>query len=234
MGHTKPCVLVVDDDESIRSALSDYLQDWDFRVCCVADGDAMDQALRREKPDVVVLDVMLPGEDGLSICRRLQREIPVLVLSALGNASDRVLGLELGADDYLPKPFEPRELLARLRAIMRRKQRSIEARKLLLVAGWTLDDAARELRDPNGQLLPLTSGNFALLHAFASYPQRLLSRARLLHLTQGPLGDPFDRAIDLAVSRLRCKLRARGCDHWIETVWSEGYKFTVAVESRDI
>jgi two-component system OmpR family response regulator len=153
------------------------------------------------------------------------------MLSALGDTADRVLGLELGADDYLPKPFDPRELVARLKAIMRRHSlNDKEERQLLRFAAWTLDEAAQLVLSPSGDPLPLTSGEFSLLLAFVSRPQRVLSRDMLLQLSQGPLSDSNDRAIDLAVSRLRRKLGGEGGGELIQTVWGEGYRFSAPVE----
>lgn len=228
-----PIIFVVDDDRSIRSALCDYLDQWGFVPRAAASGVELDALLARERPDAIVLDIMMAGEDGLAVCKRLNGRFPVLMLSALGETADRVLGLELGADDYLPKPFDPRELVARLKAIMRRRtaQEGADVRQILRFAGWILDESAQQLREPGGGDVPLTSGEFSLMLAFASRPQRVLSRGMLLQLSQGPLSESNDRAIDLAVSRLRRKLAARsGGGGLIQTVWGEGYRFSPPVE----
>lgn len=227
-----PIIFVVDDDRSIRSALCDYLGQWGFAPRPAASGVELDALLARERPDAIILDIMMAGEDGLAVCKRLNGRFPILMLSALGQTADRVLGLELGADDYLPKPFDPRELVARLKAIMRRRasEDGVEARQILRFAGWTLDESAQQLREPGGEVVPLTSGEFSLMLAFASRPQRVLSRDMLLQLSQGPLSESNDRAIDLAVSRLRRKLGASGGGDLIQTVWGEGYRFSACVE----
>jgi len=230
-------LIVVDDDASVREALASYLNAKGFTVRAVPDAIALDMALAQERPDLVVLDLMLPGEDGLSICRRLSAlGQPVLMLSAMGSAMDRIAGLEVGADDYLPKPFEPGELLARVRSILRREQRAAGKTKartttrFLEFVGWRLDVQERQLHDPTGELLRLTSGEFALIHAFTLNPLRLLSRDRLQDLARGPDTDSYDRAIDLAVSRLRRKLGERDPQPLIETVRGEGYRFLPKVE----
>jgi len=224
-------ILVVDDDDSIRDALCDYLARHGYAVRGAADGPELDAALLRDAVDLVVLDLMLPGEDGLSICRRLvTRGVPVLMLSALGETADRILGLELGAADYLAKPFAPRELLARVRAVLRRpNEPPQEHSRCLQFAGFKLQLVDNRLDDQSGVPLPLTRNEFRLLRAFAERPQRLLSRERLLLATHGPQVDSFDRAIDLAISRLRRKLAARGGGALIETVRGEGYRLNAAV-----
>ncbi|HZF41952.1 MAG TPA: response regulator [Sphingomonadaceae bacterium] len=221
-------VLVVDDDSSIRDALCEYLRGHGFAVRGADGATKMDRLLAEAPADVVVLDVMMPGEDGLSVCRRLARKgVPVLMLSALGDTTDRIVGLEIGASDYLPKPFDPRELLARLRAMLR--DRSTAEDQALgtryFFAGWQMDLEARTLRASSGAVMPLTSGEFALLRVFAERPGRLLSRDQLLDLSRGGDVGPYDRAVDLAVSRLRRKLDADGGVALIETVRGEGYRF---------
>jgi len=206
-------LLIVDDDREIRALLARYLGKHGFRTTTVADGHAMRQALAGGRFDLVVLDVMLPGEDGLSLYRwlRAQSTVPIIMLTAVGDEADRIVGLELGADDYLPKPFNPRELLARLRAVLRRareRQASPEpaAGRVLTFAGWRLDLARRELRAADGTLVPLTGGEFDLLAALAGRPQRVLSRDQLLDLTRGRGAGPFDRSVDVLLSRLRRKI----------------------------
>ena len=229
-------VLIVEDDTSVREALAEYLAGHRFEVCTAADGAAMDRELARARPDLIVLDLMLPGEDGLSICRRLPPgHPPVLILSALGDTTDRIVGLELGAADYLAKPFEPRELLARIRAVLRRGQPAGPGAAALGFAGWRLQPQERRLFSPAGEAVPLTPREFDLLCVLAERPGRLLSREALLALTRSDSADNFDRVIDLAVSRLRRKLaEAAGAGHaeLIETVRGAGYRFVAEVVRR--
>ena len=221
-------VLVVDDDSSIRDALCEYLRGHGFAVRGAEGAAEMDRLLAEGPADIVVLDVMMPGEDGLSVCRRLApRGVPVLMLSALGDTTDRIVGLEIGAGDYLPKPFDPRELLARVRALLRNRAK-VEDREpggRLFFEGWRMDLETRSLHAPSGIATPLTSGEFSLLRVFAERPGRLLSRDQLLDLTRGGDVGPYDRAVDLAVSRLRRKLESGGGGALIETVRGEGYRF---------
>jgi two-component system, OmpR family, response regulator len=228
-------ILMVDDDPQIRDLVADFLGQHGYRVSTAGDAVEMDQALAREPADLIVLDVMLPGEDGLAICRRLTRRAgapPVIMLSAMGEDGDRIVGLELGADDYLPKPCNPRELLARVRAVLRRAEhRPAEGpvNATCEFAGWTLDLVRRELRSPQGVVVNLSSGEFSLLRVFVERPQRVLNRDQLLEFARGPESEAFDRAIDVQISRLRRKLDdGRGGD-LIRTVRSEGYMFTPAV-----
>lgn len=228
-------ILVVDDDPGVRRALTDYLAGPEFSVRGVDGAVAMDAALLVRVPDLIILDVMMPGETGLSICRRLGDVAPVLMLSAAGETTDRIVGLELGAADYLAKPFEPRELLARIRAILRRPalgRGSAPPPERYSFAGWHLDWTARVLTDPSGSALTLTSGELSLLLAFVERPSRILSRDQLLALTHGPLAENFDRAVDLAVSRLRRKLDRAGQPPLIETVRGVGYRFVLEVDRR--
>ena len=224
-------ILVVDDDASIRDALCDYLGRHGYRTRGADGGAAMDRALAADGADLLVLDLMMPGEDGLSICRRLRPGgPPVLMLSAAGETTDRIVGLELGADDYLPKPFEPRELLARVRAVLRRRETTAsESEPALLFAGWRWDRLSRGLSDPEGRPVVLTAGETALLRVFLERSGRVLSRGQLLELARGAEVESFDRAVDLQVSRLRRKLEAGGGAGLIETVRGEGYRFTPAV-----
>ena len=223
-------ILIVDDDASLRAALGDYLSGAGYAVRTADGGAAMDARLAEALPDLVVLDVMMPGEDGLSICRRLQGRAPVLMLSAMGETTDRIVGLEVGAADYLPKPFEPRELLARIRAVLRRPVRADEAvDRPLAFEGWALEVEARRLSDPAGAVVELTGGEFALLLTFVSAAGRILSRDQILENTHGPLAENFDRAVDLAVSRLRRKLERPGQAALIETVRGAGYRFRAPV-----
>jgi len=196
----------------------------------------MEQILGRGHTDLVVLDVMLPGEDGLAICRRLAGTggPPIIMLSAMGEETDRIIGLELGADDYLPKPCNPRELLARIRAVLRRRhERRVSDGPIGAVcefAGWRLDLVRRELRSPQGVVVNLSSGEFSMLRAFVDRPQRVLTRDRLLDLARGPDTEAYDRAIDVQISRLRKKLDdGSGGQELIRTVRNEGYMFTAKV-----
>lgn len=226
-----PAVIVVDDDHSVRDALCEYLSNQGFQVRGAADAREMDRQLIDAPADLIVLDLMLPGEDGLSICRRLERAgPPVLMLSALGSTVDRVVGLELGASDYLPKPFDPRELLARARAVLRRSVTPVAAEETrrLVFEGWVLDVDDRLLSSPEGEAIALTARDHKLLRAFLERPRRLLSRDQLLDLLYESGGEAFDRAIDLAVSRLRKKLGPAAC--FIETVRGEGYRLSAPVK----
>ena len=226
-------LIVVDDDTSLRDALADYLGRNGYSVRPADGGRALDRLLSEEPADLVILDLMMPGEDGLSICRRLSTSgQPVLMLSALGETMDRVVGLELGAADYLAKPFEPRELLARIRAVLRRSGKAysdVESTEVTF-AGWRLDTSERMLFNPAGRSVPLTAGEFRLLLTFVERPRRILSRDQLLDLWRGMSAEPFDRAVDLAVSRLRRKLRHDS--RLIETVRGEGYRFLPPVHRQ--
>ncbi|MEM9683027.1 MAG: response regulator [Pseudomonadota bacterium] len=226
-----PHILVVDDDREIRSLVSQLLRKHDFRVTDAADGREMFQILETGRFDLVVLDLMLPGEDGLSLCRRIRSgsSLPIIMLTAMGEETDRIVGLEMGADDYLPKPFNPRELLARIRAVLRRSgdkpsDPSPEGGTVREFEGWSLDLAKRELRAPDGTLVPLTAGEFDLLAAIVERPGRVLSRDQLLDLTRGRDAAPFDRSVDVQISRLRRKLEADPKDpQMIKTVRGGGY-----------
>ena len=230
-------VLMVDDDPGIRDAVSDFLRKHGYAVETAADGPEMEAVLSRNSIDLIVLDIMLPGEDGLAICRRMSGgESPaIIMLSALGGDADRIVGLELGADDYLPKPCNPRELLARVRAVLRRRQEPRTSHEPPLgagcsFAGWRLDLVRRELRSPQGVIVNLSSGEFTLLQAFIERPQRVLTRDRLLDLARGPDSEAYDRAIDVQISRLRRKLDdGAGGQELIRTVRNEGYVFTPRV-----
>jgi two-component system OmpR family response regulator len=225
-----PRVLIVDDDGDIREGLVQVFERAGFAASAAANVPAMERALADKGADLIVLDLMMPGEDGLSACRRLSGKggPPIIMLSALGDDADRIVGLEIGADDYLPKPCNPRELVARARAVLRRgrdvsRESSGEARRF---AGYKLDIARRELIDPDGVLISLSTGEFRLLRAFVEHPQRVLSREQLLDLAFANEGDVFDRAVDVQVSRLRRKLERPGCAEIIRTVRGEGYLFT--------
>jgi two-component system OmpR family response regulator len=229
-------ILMVDDDPGIRDVVSDFLGKHGYQVETAADGREMDEALERSAVDLIVLDVMLPGEDGLAICRRLAAAgggPPIIMLSAMGEDTDRIVGLEVGTDDYVPKPCNPRELLARVRAVLRRiEQRppaSPSATTLCEFGGWRLDLVRRELRSPQGVMVNLSSGEFSLLRAFVDHPQKVLTRDQLLELARGRDSDAFDRAIDVQISRLRRKLDDGVGQELIRTVRNEGYMFTAKV-----
>lgn len=232
-----PHILIVDDDAEIRDLVARFLKKHDIRVETAADGRAMRELMEKSRFDMVVLDLMLPGEDGLSLCRRLRVEtsMPVIMLTALGEETDRIIGLEMGADDYLAKPFNPRELLARIRAVLRRSGSAAQPvdegnGQTLTFDGWSLDLAKRELRGPDGALVALTSGEFDLLAAFAERPKRVLNRDQLLDLTRGRTANAFDRSIDVQLSRLRRKVETDPKDPTlIKTVRGGGYIFTAEV-----
>jgi two-component system, OmpR family, response regulator len=232
---TKPCILVVDDDAALRQQISDYLSANGCEVDAVSDAATMDAALARQPFDVVVLDLMMPGEDGLSVCRRLSAagSPAILMMSALGDDVDRIIGLEVGADDYLPKPCNPRELLARVRALYRRRDGSRGGSGRLRggyrFAGYVLDSTNHRLRDPNGVTVMLTRGEYSLLSAFLDRPGEVLSRDELLDQTHSDDPDTFDRAIDVQISRLRRKLSDSQSQELIRTVRGAGYKFGAAV-----
>jgi two-component system OmpR family response regulator len=225
-----PKILVVDDDPSVRTAVAQFLTGEGYEVLLAEDGSAMRRILAVESVAIVILDVMLPGEDGLSLARDLRNwpEIGVIMLSALGSEADRIAGLEMGADDYLPKPASPRELLARVRAVQRRYGGKTDAPPTgfrFVFDGWTLDPVRRVLRNPQGVLISLSEGEFGLLLAFVENPQTILSRDQLLELARGEQSDAFDRAIDVQVSRLRRKLAGCMAGDAIRTVRGEGYEF---------
>ena len=231
-------ILIVDDDAEIRSLLSQYLVKNGLRVTAVADGRGMWQALEAGRVDLIVLDLMLPGDDGLTLCRNLRAksvDTPVIMLTARGEETDRIVGLEMGADDYLAKPFSPRELLALIKAILRRagslpeNLRADNARQLRF-AEWVLDTVQRQLISAAGVVTPLSGAEYRLLRIFLGHPNRVLNRDQLVDLTQGKEADPLDRSIDVQVSRLRQRL---GDDprepRLIKTVRGEGYVLSAAV-----
>ena len=226
-------ILVVDDDPGIREVLSEYLTQHGYHVATAASAAEMDRSLATATVDLIVLDLMMPGEDGLSVVRRLSRAgPPIVMLSAMGEDTDRIVGLELGADDYLAKPCNPRELLARVRAVLRRPREdaSAPADHALRFAGWTLDLMRRELTRPDGQVVGLSAGEFALLRTFAERPGRILTRDQLLEAARGSDADVFDRAMDVQISRLRKKLDDGSGLEMIQTLRGEGYRFDIKVE----
>lgn len=233
-----PHILVVDDHREIRDLVSRFLTRHGYRVTTAADGKAMRRTLEVGRIDLIVLDLMLPGEDGLTLCRDLRAEshIPVIMVTAMGEETDRIIGLEMGADDYLAKPFNPRELLARIKAVLRRTQGLPRAARLeedvsrVAFAGWTFDLSRRELITPDGVVLPLSKGEFTLLQAFVEHPRRVLSRDQLLDLARGRSANVFDRSIDTQVSRLRRKIEDDATNpEIIKTIWGDGYMFTPEV-----
>ena len=230
-----PRILVVDDDPGIREVLCDYLVQHGYEAAGAASAAEMDRAVAQQTPDLIVLDLMMPGEDGLSVCRRLAgKGLPIVMLSAMGGDTDRIIGLELGADDYLAKPCNPRELLARVRAVLRRPREEAAAEGASLAfAGWRLDLMRRELTRPDGRAVALSAGEFSLLRAFAERPGRVLTRDQLLERARGADTDVFDRAMDVQISRLRKKLDDGSGLEMIQTLRGEGYMFDVRVERRN-
>jgi two-component system OmpR family response regulator len=243
MEHTDR-ILIVDDDREIRELLATYLEKNGLRAFVAANGRQMRSVLDDIRIDLIVLDLMLPGEDGLALCRDLRsgksKAIPILMLTARGDETDRIIGLEMGADDYLAKPFAARELLARIRAVLRRARmlppnlQLTEAATMLVFGHWQLDTTARHLLDTSGTMVALSGAEYRLLRVFLDHPQRVLSRDQLLNLTQGRDAELFDRSIDLLVSRLRQRLQDDAREpRYIKTVRNEGYVFSAAVEIRE-
>jgi two-component system OmpR family response regulator len=240
--ETTDHVLIVDDDRGIRELLATYLEKNGMRVSLAANGRQMRAVLEQQgAPDLIVLDLMLPGEDGLVLCRELRagkyRDVPVLMLTARNEEADRILGLEMGADDYLPKPFAVRELLARIRSVLRRTRmlppgmEVSESSQMLAFGDWRLDTTARHLLDAEGTMVSLSGAEYRLLRVFLDNAQRVLTRDQLLSLTQGRQADAFDRSIDLLVSRLRQRLRDTAREpRYIKTLRSEGYVFSAEVK----
>ncbi|MEQ8665373.1 MAG: response regulator [Rhodospirillales bacterium] len=236
-----PHILIVDDHRDIREPLARYLEKNGCRVTEAADAAAARRILKAGAPDLVVLDIMMPGEDGLSLTRDLraqsspQRSLPIILLTAVAEDTDRIVGLEMGADDYVTKPFNPRELLARIKTVLRRSrdlppERDAVENTQYRFAGWAFDAAKRELTDENGVIVPLSTGEFMLLHALVKRPGIVLSRDQLLDLTRGRDAVVFDRSIDNQVSRLRKKIEADPSDpRIIKTHWGGGYSFVAEV-----
>lgn len=236
-----PHILIVDDHREIRDLVSRALIKEGFRVSTAADGRAMRKMLADSRIDLILLDLMLPGEDGLSLCRAVRAEsnVPIIMVTAKGDEVDRVIGLEMGADDYLPKPFGSRELVARIKAVLRRSKdkagqtASDKSAKRYQFERWTLDTGARELIRDDGVTVPLSTGEYDLLIALVERPQRVLSRDQLLDLARGRAANALDRSIDTQVSRLRKKLeRNPGDPKIIKTVWGGGYMFTPTVSAQ--
>ena len=238
-------IIIVDDDPEIASLVSEYLGQHGFAVTAVGDGKAMREAMAHGSFDLVILDLMLPGEDGLSLCRHLRATttLPIIMLTAMGSETDRVVGLEMGADDYVAKPFSARELLARIKAVLRRGVPRTEldeggvkiapSTEVLEFSGWRLDIGRRQLHSVDGVLVELTSGEFDLLHALLINPQRVLNRDQLLDLARGRVSGPFDRTIDVQVGRLRRKLEIDPKKpELIKTVRGGGYMLASEVKGQ--
>jgi two-component system, OmpR family, response regulator len=234
-------VLIVDDEPRIRTMLRRYLSDEGFAVSDAADGAQLRQALERQPPDIVLLDLVMPGEDGLTLARyiRQRSDIPIIMLTGKGDLIDRVVGLEAGADDYITKPFELREVLARIRTVLRRAGRPAgapaqagPASEILTFEGWRLDLTRRELQRPTGEIVPLTAGEFELLRVFAQHPNRVLSRDQLIDLVKGRDWAAYDRAVDTQVGRLRKKIEVDPSNPaLIKTVRGGGYVFAASVKT---
>ncbi|MGY3859790.1 MULTISPECIES: response regulator [Aeromonas] len=237
MNQGSPHILVVDDHSEIRDLLKRFLEQHGMRVSCARDGKEMKRLLEEREFDLLVLDLMMPGEDGLTLCRelRVKSSLPIIMLTAMGEETDRIIGLEMGADDYLAKPFNPRELLARIKAVMRRTQAEPQSLPETLTRDlrfdrWLLDIHRRELVDEEGVGMSLSTAEFDLLKVFLERPQRVLSRDQLLDLARGREAVAFDRAIDTLVSRLRRKLeRDPKNPELIKTIWGGGYLFAADV-----
>ena len=233
-------VLAIDDDPSIRQMIADYLTDNDIQVTSVGSGKEIADVMARNTIDLLILDLKLPGEDGMQIARALRAEsdVPIIMLTGRKDEADRVMGLELGADDYLTKPFSPRELLARIRALLRRSRAhetiadGLSRIRAYRFAGWELNVRLRRLRSPQGEIIPTTNSEFNLLVAFLAAPQRVLSREQLLELSRLHDDEVYDRSVDVQVGRLRRKIEPKGAHtHLIRTERGAGYVFTAVVET---
>jgi two-component system, OmpR family, phosphate regulon response regulator OmpR len=240
MKQTIPKILVIDDDPRLRELLVRYLTEQGFQVQALADAKELDKRLQRDPPHLLVLDLMLPGEDGLAVCRRLRGSgemVPVIMLTAKGEDIDRIVGLEMGADDYLPKPFNPRELVARIHAVLRRHTERLApgapaADGKISFGPYRLDLTTRTLLRGD-TVVPLTTGEFGLLKVLATHPRQPLAREKLMLLARGRDHDVFDRAIDVQISRLRKLIETdAGAPRYIQTVWGFGYVFVPDAESE--
>jgi two-component system OmpR family response regulator len=237
-----PHVLVVDDDREIRALLKKFLAKHGFNIETAGDGREATKALQDWRIDLIVLDIMLPGEDGLQICRRVRAtsNIPIIMLTAVGDEMDRIVGIEMGADDYLVKPFSPRELLARIKAVLRRTQSLPRGENqgtsgsVLSFGGWSLNKTKRVLKNSDGVAVDLSGGEYDLLIAFVDHPQRVLNRDQLLDFSRGRIAAPFDRSVDVQVGRLRQKIETDPKNpEIIKTVRGGGYIFTPSVETDE-
>jgi two-component system OmpR family response regulator len=238
MTTTPATLIVVDDDPEIRELLVDYLGRHGYRALAAEDAEALHGLLTSEIPDLLIVDIMLPGDDGFTICRDIRRDsdVPIIMLTASADETDRILGLELGADDYLGKPFNPRELLARIKAVLRRARSGSPAdpsrARLVAFGAWRLDRMTRELIDERDERTPLSGADFQLLQVFLERPEQVLSREALYELTRGRSAPPLDRSIDVHVCRLRQRLGEDAHYHqMIRTVRGAGYVFTARVEA---
>lgn len=238
---TKDRILIVDDDPEIRQLLVDYLARNGYEAIAAASAREMRQKLAKHAIDLIVLDLMLPDADGLTLCRELRTDVnlPVIMLTAKGEEADRIIGIEMGADDYLVKPFSPRELLARLKGVLRRTRAlppnlKPDTQRCLCFAGWSLDTATRVLTSPGRVATPLSGAEYRLLRIFLDHPNRVLNRDQLIELIHGRDAEPYDRAIDVQVSRLRQRLQDGGPadERMIKTVRGEGYVLAAVVEGR--
>ena len=231
----QPHILVVEDDHEVRALVARFLRSNDLRVSVVADSRGMDRELRHASIDLVLLDIMLPHEDGLAVCRRLRAtsQVPIIMLTAKVEDIDRIIGLEVGADDYITKPFNPRELLARIRSVLRRSYgapHAVTHAEVLTFAGWKLDRHTRQLHNPDGARVPLTGAEFDLLVAFCERPRAVLARGQLIDLTQGRAANPLERSVDILVSRLRQKMEKDPKEPQLfQTIRSAGYMFSPEV-----
>lgn len=237
MTEQHPHILIIDDDRDIRRSLGAYLGQHGFRTSAAANAKEMDRLLATASVDLIVLDVMMPGEDGFSVCRRLQEtsQVPVILLTALHESTDRIVGLELGADDYVTKPFEPRELVARIRSVLRRSdmlpRRRRQSRGLVRFGPWRFDFSRKEVLGPDGAVVRLSSGEHLLLVTFIEHAGITLSRDELLDLTKGRQAQVFDRSVDNQISRLRRKLEVDPKNPTIiQTTWGGGYSFAAELE----
>lgn len=237
-----PHVLIVDDDEDIRQLISEYLTKNQYKTSTLPSGEHLFETLKSQPIDIIVLDLMMPGTDGLELCKQVRANstLPIIMLTAKGDETDRIIGLELGADDYLPKPFNPRELLARIKSVLRRAQQEKSNNPLdpnhaekITFSGWTLDLQARHLVSPNEVVVSLSGAEFRLLKIFLAHPHQILSRDQLLNMTKGRDAHPFDRSIDVQISRLRQRLSDDTSDEnneLIKTVRGEGYVLSSQVD----
>ncbi|GAB4392748.1 MAG: response regulator [Gammaproteobacteria bacterium] len=237
-------ILVVDDDQEILDMLGTLLKQYGFKVSLASDGEQMYQLLEQSKPDLFVLDVMLPGDDGFELCRQLRQrcDTPIIMLTAIGESTDRIVGLEMGADDYIAKPFNPRELIARIKAVLRRAKQCAhlhdnsqteQAGDIIEFAGWKLDIGRRRLLSPDNCEIALSSGEYDLLLVFVQHPQRVLSRDQLLDQTRNRPAGPFDRTIDVQISRLRQKIETDPKNpELIKTIRGGGYMLTSPVKRK--
>lgn len=231
-------ILVVDDDAQVRQLIGRFLRENGYRVTGARDGREMRETLASAVVDLIILDLMLPGTPGLDLCRELRTtsSVPIIMLTAKGEDTDRIVGLEVGADDYLPKPFNPRELLARIRAVLRRAAAgqagdAAHSGRLITFAGWTLDTLRREVTSPVGVVVDLSGGEYDVLIAFVEHPNRILSRDQLLELARNRTSNPFDRSIDVQISRIRRKLEGtKNAPPLIKTVRGAGYIFLPTVK----